>query len=455
MKDNRFISKSSILAEIKKNLEEMPMKFDGTQRPDPSIEKTLSDKDSPLSDNPALDVDVDKDGVPDTFEELLASERYQQVVDKFKEATGVQQDVGTGMGGVMQLMPLIGQSFQQVVQTESRYKSQLEDLAIELVVNEEGLTQFEPGVYGIKSHPEKQFRLEAKLVGMGQVKQDDFEQTPEEPTEETFEMEEQAFETFEDLKLERAKRRFINSIMQGSSKRGHYMYALVQRELRDLTGSDNLFNQYGVMMTANDMLYWQVPASMMLPGGAPGGGGAPVGGREEVDMETDPPTIKATAISFPILLHELIKGIKEYLGAYSMDDLDDSQAQKVMELEDTLDKEIWDLRLGPAIWDRFRASYPEEILMDDDKKFLQNALYAEFVTMDARTLLSLANEVMSGTNLGKETLQQLVDGIIERMKGEDAEEAMENFRNSMEDIEDNFDDDDLEDFLGGLGISLN
>ena len=455
MKDNRFISKSSILAEIKKNLEEMPMKFDGTQRPDPSVEKTLADKDSPLSDNPALDVDVDSDGVPDTFEELLASERYQQVVDKFKDATGVQQDVGTGMSGVMQLMPLIGQSFQQVVQTESRYKSQLEDLAIDLVIKEEGLTQFEPGVYGIKSHPEKRFRLEGKLVGMGQVKQDDFEQTPEEPTEETFEMEEQAFETFEELKLERAKRRFINSIMQGSSKRGHYMYALVQRELRDLTGSDNLFNQYGVMMTANDMLYWQVPASMMLPGGSPGGGDAPVGGREEVDLETDPPTIKATAISFPILLHELIKGIKEYLGVYSMDDLDDSQAQKVMELEDTLDKEIWDLRIGPAIWDRFRASYPQEILIDEDKKFLQNALYAEFVTMDARTLLALGNEIMTGTNLGKETIQHLVDGIIERMKGEEAEEAMEEFRTSMDTIEDNFDDDDLEDFLGGLGISLN
>ena len=232
------------------------------------------------------------------------------------------------------------------------------------------------------------------------------------------------------------------------------MYALVQRELRELTGSDNLFNQYGVMMTANDMLYWQVPASMMLPGGGPGGGDAPVGGREEVDMETDPPTIKATAISFPILLHELIKGIKEYLGAYSMDDLSPDQADKVVELEDTLDKEIWDLRLGPAIWDRFRASYPEDILMDEDKKFLQNALYTEFVTMDARTLLALANDVMVGSNRGKIVLQQLVDGIIERMKGEDAEEAMESFRNSMEEIEDDFDDDDLTDFLGGLGISL-
>ena len=455
MNNKGFISKSSILAEIKKNLEEMPMQFDGPQRPDPSIEKSLADKTTPLSDNPALDVDVDSNGIPDNFQELLASERYASVVKKLKDATGVE-NVGTGMGGIMQLMPLIGQSFMSIQRTESQHKSELEKLAIELVIAEEGLSEIEPGEYGIKSHPEKRFKLEAKLVGMGNVKQDDFTQTPdEEPKEEDFEAEEQAFETFDELKLERAKRRFINSIMQGSSKRGHYMYALVQKELRELTGSDELFNQYGVMMTANDMLYWQVPASMMLPGGSPGGGDAPVGGREEVDMETNPPTIKATAVSFPILLHELIKGIKEYFSAYSMDDLSSEQAEKVMELEDTLDKEIWDLRLGPAIWDRFRASYPSDILEDEEKRYLQNALYAEFVNLDAKTLLSLANEVVKGTNQGKQTLQQLVDGIIERMKGEDAEEAMSAFRTNMEDISDGFNDDDLGDFLSGLGISLN
>ena len=89
MKDFGFISKGSILAEIKKNLDEMPMKFDGTQRPDPSIEKTIADKDSPLSDNPALDIDVDDNDIPDTFEELLASERYKQVVDKLPETHGI------------------------------------------------------------------------------------------------------------------------------------------------------------------------------------------------------------------------------------------------------------------------------------------------------------------------------------------------------------------------------
>ena len=137
-----------------------------------------------------------------------------------------------------------------------------------------------------------------------------------------------------------------------------------------------------------------------------------------------------------------------------MDDLTDTQAQRVMELEDTLDKEVWDLRLGPAIWDRFRASYPSEIFIEDDMKFLQNALYAEFVIMDAKSLLSFAKEVISGSEKGAKLVQDLVDGIIARMQNEEYEETMAAFRDDVDDIADDTDDDDLSDFLGSLGIDL-
>jgi hypothetical protein len=137
-----------------------------------------------------------------------------------------------------------------------------------------------------------------------------------------------------------------------------------------------------------------------------------------------------------------------------MDDLTDAQAERVMELEDTLDKEVWDLRLGPAIWDRFRASYPSEVFLEDDMKFLQNALYAEFVIMDAKSLLSFAKEVISGSERGVKAVQDLVDGIIARMQNEEYEETMESFRDEVDDISDETDDDDLRDFLGGLGIDL-
>ena len=79
-----------------------------------------------------------------------------------------------------------------------------------------------------------------------------------------------------------------------------------------------------------------------------------MGGKEEVDPETDPPTIKVQGVAFPILVHELIKGVMEVLGTQGLPD-DPRHAEMVMNSEDTLTAEVWDLRLGPVIWEKFRS----------------------------------------------------------------------------------------------------
>ena len=59
---------------------------------------------------------------------------------------------------------------------------------------------------------------------------------------------------FEKFNLEKAKRRFINSLIQGASKKGHYMFNLVSEELNNI--NPELLNLYGVLMSINDLLYW-------------------------------------------------------------------------------------------------------------------------------------------------------------------------------------------------------
>ena len=56
---------------------------------------------------------------------------------------------------------------------------------------------------------------------------------------------------FEKFDLEKAKRRFINHLIQGASKKGHYMYHLVRDELE--TVDPQLLNLYGVLMSINDL----------------------------------------------------------------------------------------------------------------------------------------------------------------------------------------------------------
>ena len=266
-----------------------------------------------------------------------------------------------------------------------------------------------------------------------------------------FNIEQNLMQDLETLDLERAKRRLINSMVQGSSKKGHYMYQLVPQKIQQITGSQELINQYGVLMSINDTLYWQLSDDMMqmMMGGAAGA----VGGSEEVERDTDPPTIKARAINFPILVHELIKGMME-LFSHQGEPEDKDLFQQVMQHEDTLEKEMWDLRLGPAIWDRIRNQFPEDILTDENKVEIQNYLLVEIFKLPARRFLTLMKEVISGSETGKRLLQQIVNAINQTLNDQNYEETMAQFNDELETIESETEEDDFKNFFNSLGIDL-
>ena len=73
------------------------------------------------------------------------------------------------------------------------------------------------------------------------------------------------------------------------------------------------------------------------------------------------------------MIHELLKGVYEVLGTQGLPD-DPKAAEMVMMSQDTLPYEMWDLRLGPVIWERFLESYTDE-LFEDDLKEIQNYFF--------------------------------------------------------------------------------
>jgi len=436
------LSKKNLLYLIQENLNEMPMDFDTQDRPHQDIQNKLASGDTPLKKVPLPKTGNEPNS---NFQELLASERYKQVVNKVRQYTGVQTPmIGEG-GGIGQLSQMMMNAHNMIVQTEREFRGQLEQLAIELVMKEMGI-------------PEGSVQFDAKIVGMGEVDMSDFnrdeqnQQNPEEvETEEEFGVEQNLMQDLETLDLERAKRRLINSMVQGSSKKGHYMYQLVPQKIQQITGSQDLINQYGILMSINDTLYWQLSddTMQMMMGGASGA----AGGSEEVERETEPPTIKARAINFPILVHELIKGMME-LFSHQGEPEDKELFQQVMQHEDTLEKEMWDLRLGPAIWDRIRNQFPEDILTDENKVEIQNYLLVEIFKLPARRFLTLMKEVISGSETGKRLLQQIVNAINQTLNDQNYEETMAQFNDELETIESETEEDDLKDFLSNLGINL-
>jgi hypothetical protein len=429
---------------MKKNIQEQDPQNRGefekqTRGMSPDIKKRMEKAETPLSKSPAFP-DIKSEEVPVSFEEKIASKRFKDVVEKVKRYTG-QEDVSS-QNALMGLQMAMMGAVRDVFDIQSQNKEYLENLAVDLVRKEMGV------------RPD-QVQYDAKLVGMGEIGMEGFSKQGEEPEEEEIEQNFQQQEddlddfitAFERYDIEKAKRRFINALIQGSSKKGHYMFELVKDELDRL--DPRLLNLYGVLMSVNDLLYWVLPDQVMDNMMGQGG----IAGKEEVDIETDPPTVKARGVFFPVLVHELIKGTMEILGTQGLPD-DPKQAEMVMASTDTLVNEIWDLRLGPVLWEKFIQAYPEK-LFDEDKRWIQNYLFARFSALTAEEFFKLAKAILRGDAKATQVLDRMVTEIVDHLNETHDDEDYSSDDESDSDVDSPDDDDldDLDDFLGSLGIS--
>ena len=383
------ISKKSLLSLVDKNLYEMAMNFTTADRPDQGLQDKLTTGDTPLKKVP---FPKPQENTNQNYQELLASERYRQVIENMRRYTNFRGNIN-GLQGMMPLSQLTMSSYMRIMEIERAHREELEQLAIELVLKEMGI-------------PEDAFQFDVKIttpedVDMGKFNQ----QQDEEPNEESVELEKELFNDFENLSIEKAKRRFINALIQGAAEKGHYMYHMVEPRLREITGSNDLINLYGVMMSTNDLSYWQFSDEMIKSAGA----AESVAGKEEVDRNTNPPTIVARGINFPVIVHEIIKGIMEVIAIQGRNDNEEIQSE-VDQSEDTLEKEMWDIRLGPVIWSKLVTKFPEKVL-DEGQRELQNYILMEIFRLPARDFFVFMKVVLENTEQGKRLLEDLLNDI--------------------------------------------
>ena len=405
----------SVLREYKEKLFEAPIDYEGPERMEPGIERKITSKETPYSkDFPAIPK-MDRDYV-----ELISSKRFKDSVDKVRRAMGDTRAI-QGANPLMNLMMTAMQSLQRVVMIQMRNKEELEKLAVDLVVKEMGI-------------PEGAMQFDAELVMQPMGAAEGMKQEPELPSEEEIEEFMGDVETFN---MERAKRRFLNSLIQGAAFKGGHMFNLVSRELNDI--DPQLMNLYTVTQALMEHAYWLFPDMEGMAGGGEG-----QMGQEEIDTETDPPTVKAKAMTFPLLVHELVKGVYEVFGTHGLPD-DPRQQEMVMKAEDTLPAEIWDSRLGPIFWEKFMAAYPAE-LFEDDMKHIQHYLFMRFSKLNAEEFFRVAKLILSGDPKGNQFIQRMVDEIVKELNEYEAEQ-------SLSGDDDDLGDDDLDDLLGNLGIT--
>lgn len=414
----------SVLNEINSSMKEQ-IDYEGSERMEPGIERKITSKQTPYAGHPAIP-EGDKD-----FIETISSKRFKDSVAKVRRFLGDTTPI-QGRNPMMGLMSMVMRGLQQTMAIESQNKETLENLAVELVKKELGI-------------PEGSLQFDAKLIHRPMGAAEGMRTEPETPSEEevkdafkkgeehTEELADFADE-FEKFNLEKAKRRLINSLIQGAAFKGGHMYVLLNDELNNI--DPNLMNLYGVNQSLMEHLYWLYPDMEQM---ASSGGGQM--GQSEVDDETDPPTVVARAATFPLLVHELVKGVYEVFGTHGLPD-DPRQAEMIMGSEDTLPGEIWDSRLGPIFWEKFTDAYPDK-LFDEDKKYLQHYLFVRFSKLNAAEFMRIAKLILKGDPQGSRFIDRMVTEIIDDLKKQEYEDE----------DNDDYDDDDLDDIdLSALGF---
>jgi hypothetical protein len=425
------LTKKALLLRLE-NLNEMPMNFDTPDsRPNQDVERDLANRNHTFK---KVNFPKDVEQPNSNFEELLASKRYKQIVDNVRQNLGMP--LGVGEENMYTLNNTMGQCQMEVSRIESQHATELAELAVKLVMKELGVEEGDivyeasielPSNEGFKNSP------------------------PGEMEPEEVELEKELVDELDDFTLERAKRRMINAMMQGASTKGHFMYHYAREGLQQITGqADRLISMYGALMSAADAMLWQGSNRGL---GVGGGGGTPqVGGKEKAYPNENPPRVVATAINFPILVHELIKGTYEIISALHGQPKDKDMARRVMDKEDSKNKEIWDFRLGPAIWDIIKDSFPEDTITEEDKVGIQLIMFQTIVSKPAKEFLVFMKEVLSGSDIGKRLMKSLYEMINGEINDYDYKVAMSTFNEDLETTSENTDGDDLLDFLSDLGI---
>jgi hypothetical protein len=424
---------------------------DRPERMDPYLVQKLVSPENLYASNPAL-----RGGSEDV--QKLVSKRFQKVAQKLSQVTGIE-DLSSQQVQLMVYQEMM-RKVPNIMSIEARHRDELIQLAIEASLDE-------------SETPQDRYQIEANL-GMPDTSNFRFEPEDEEDEEEDDEENKPSFPSFdiedltdeEILELEKHKRNIINAIIQGAAKKGHYLFQKPEIKSRLDAINPSLYNDYLGIMAINDFLYFTMEQmiEMMSKTGQGIAGKVELGNADkDEDGEggeggENQPDIKiiATGLIFPILCHEIIKGLEEAKGKYGYPK-DPKLANKVLGQTDTLSNEPMQLRIGPEIVERIRFALPDE-MFDPDNKGLINYFHILLYRIEAKEFLEVIGNVISddkskvklATNRFKEIVKE---AMVLKQQFEDYKES-QGYESEDDDSNDSNDDDDdmLDDFLSDLGI---
>jgi len=283
----------------------------------------------------------------------LAQEAFQEIADDIRRKTG-KRDVT-----IDDVQRLLGGSLMEAAKEEFRVGTEsLERKAVKMIRKQykipKGAVEFDAKIVGIPPQmlvgrdmsPEEMGRLSNQAgVKVGKINRQGLKMTKgDKPPPQG--------KTNDELKPQIKRRRLTNSMIHGAARKSqnlHHMDDQLRQE------NPELGRNYSNVMSANDANYFLLDDETIKREGESG----IHAGNNRVDLSNPKkPKIIAEGMIFPILLHELSKGVAELMSLWGMSKLSSEEKKYIYDKTDNLSSETNDIRLGAKIWERFVEQIP-------------------------------------------------------------------------------------------------
>ena len=261
----------------------------------------------------------------------ISSDSYTELVDRVEEFTGIT----ITKQNVPKLIGIVMQALEDVKAIEGRNQKFLEEMALQLVFSvpefkivEQAYLNDEIG-FDIKIGA-------AELTNLTQPESDEGEQETLKGLSTDEELNLKMAELLQGSSDDDIRRRFSNLMTSGGAVGKLYLFNMVSDKLKKI--DPKLPELYGITAALVHLGYWISP--MGIEKIAAGNEDMSMGS-EEVVPQGDKYIIKARGVIFPYLVHEICKGISEYLSL-------DSSLQGSMDKEKVEDETV-DFIAGPGV----------------------------------------------------------------------------------------------------------
>jgi hypothetical protein len=328
----------------------------------------------------------------DRYLEIITSESYKKNITEVAGTLGISvSEIQNKFPNYPTMAMLAIKALNDIKRAESGMKQQLEQIAVNLVLD----------------LPENKFIKQSVEDGdiIIDVKLGNADLTKAVTADKMDEEMENGLTVAENLNIQvntilgegKLRRTLANYMTQGDAVNKLYLFKLVSDKLDAL--SPNLSKKYGVLTAITQIGYYMTPdfpiTSDIVNMAAVGS--------EQVIPTGDKYTIKVRAMTFPYLVHELVKGIGDYISM-------DVASQEELDTE-TMDDEIKQIMAGPALDKRFRKLIPAEKI--ELLPIIKQLFY------DKKTPIYKIKEILLGEPLAQIYMNDLIKQAEESMEDVD------------------------------------